>query len=163
MVKDSRFLTIGEKVYMTKIDVNLDKDKISLSLIECDSCNGVDQPSSYKSGIIFQFPKGKLQSTSVPEIEDMIGQILSITDNGDQQQGQNQGNGGGQGQQQDQQQGQQQQQQTETQTIQLGQSTDQVKAALGAPAKIINLGPKQIFIYKDLKVTFNNGKVTDVQ
>ena len=173
MFKDSRFLNVGEKVYITKLEVNPDKDKITLMLIECDTCNNVNQPSSYKSSLVFQFPKGKLQSTSVPEIEDMIGQILSISEGGDQQgggqgqgQGQDQGNGnnngnnnnnGGNGG------GQQQEQQTETQTIQLGQSIDQMKAALGAPAKIINLGAKQIYVYKDLKVTFNNGKVTDVQ
>jgi hypothetical protein len=40
---------------------------------------------------------------------------------------------------------------------------DQVQAALGAPGKIINLGAKQIYVYKDLKVTFVNGKVTDAQ
>jgi hypothetical protein len=34
---------------------------------------------------------------------------------------------------------------------------------LGQPEKIVNLGAKQIFVYKDLKVTFINGKVVDVQ
>jgi hypothetical protein len=29
--------------------------------------------------------------------------------------------------------------------------------------KIVNLGPKQIYVYKDLKVTFVRGKVVDVQ
>jgi hypothetical protein len=38
-----------------------------------------------------------------------------------------------------------------------------VKAALGQPDKIVNLGAKQIFVYKDIKVTFINGKVADVQ
>ena len=40
---------------------------------------------------------------------------------------------------------------------------DQVQATLGQPEKIVNLGPKQIFVYKDLKVTFFNGRVVDVQ
>jgi len=51
----------------------------------------------------------------------------------------------------------------EPQQIEKGQSPDQVKAALGQPDKIVNFGSKQIFIYKDLKVTFLNGKVSDVQ
>ena len=51
----------------------------------------------------------------------------------------------------------------EPQTIEKGQTTDQVQAALGKPDKIVNLGTKQIYIYKDMKVTFINGKVTDVQ
>lgn len=42
-------------------------------------------------------------------------------------------------------------------------TTDQVQAALGKPDKIFNLGVKQIYVYKDVKITFMNGKVSDVQ
>jgi hypothetical protein len=35
--------------------------------------------------------------------------------------------------------------------------------ALGQPEKIVNLGTKQIYVYKDLKITFVSGKVSDVQ
>jgi hypothetical protein len=45
----------------------------------------------------------------------------------------------------------------------LGQTTDQVKAALGAPTRIANLGPKVIYYYNGMKVTFKDGKVSDVQ
>jgi hypothetical protein len=38
-----------------------------------------------------------------------------------------------------------------------------VQAAMGKPEKIVHLGSKQIYLYKDLKVTFVNGKVSDVQ
>lgn len=48
-------------------------------------------------------------------------------------------------------------------TIEKGQTPDQVTGILGQPEKIINLGTKQIYVYKDLKVTFVNGKVTDAQ
>ena len=48
-------------------------------------------------------------------------------------------------------------------SIEVGQTTDQVKAALGDPQKIVKLGTKQIYVYKDLKITFTNGKVSDVQ
>ncbi|MGB8837966.1 MAG: hypothetical protein WCC67_14535, partial [Candidatus Acidiferrales bacterium] len=48
-------------------------------------------------------------------------------------------------------------------TVEIGQTPDQVTAILGQPDKIINLGAKQIFVYKDLKVTFVKGKVTDAQ
>jgi len=54
-------------------------------------------------------------------------------------------------------------QQPEPQTIQLGMTTDQVQAALGKPEKIFNVGSKQIYTYKDVKITFMNGKVSDVQ
>ena len=57
----------------------------------------------------------------------------------------------------------QQSQQAEPQTVQAGMSTDQVQAILGKPDKIFNVGSKQIYVYKDVKVTFLDGKVSDVQ
>lgn len=48
-------------------------------------------------------------------------------------------------------------------TISKGQTPDQVTAILGAPQKDIKLGAKEIYSYPDIKVTFLNGKVSDVQ
>ena len=48
-------------------------------------------------------------------------------------------------------------------SIDKGQTTGQVQSALGPPAKVVNLGTKTIYIYKDMKVTFVNGKVTDIE
>jgi hypothetical protein len=48
-------------------------------------------------------------------------------------------------------------------TVALGQSPDQVTAALGQPKSIMDLGAKKIFVYKDAKVTFRDGKVSDIQ
>lgn len=47
--------------------------------------------------------------------------------------------------------------------ISVGQSIDSVTAALGSPVRIIDLGAKKIYNYKDMKVIFMNGKVSDVQ
>jgi hypothetical protein len=55
------------------------------------------------------------------------------------------------------------QQPAEPQTVQLGMTTDQVQSTLGKPDKVFNLGAKQIYVYKDVKVTFIVGKVNDVQ
>jgi hypothetical protein len=48
-------------------------------------------------------------------------------------------------------------------TIALGESRDQVLAALGQPTKVVQLGAKEIDFYPDMKITFVSGKVTDVQ
>jgi outer membrane protein assembly factor BamE (lipoprotein component of BamABCDE complex) len=48
-------------------------------------------------------------------------------------------------------------------TIELGQTKDQVTTALGQPVKIVKLGAKEIFYYKDLKVTFTAGKISNVE
>jgi ATP:corrinoid adenosyltransferase len=48
-------------------------------------------------------------------------------------------------------------------TIAIGQTKDQVTAAFGQPVRLAKLGAKEIFYYKDMKVTFTNGKVSNVE
>ena len=48
-------------------------------------------------------------------------------------------------------------------TISAGQTRDQVVASFGQPTRIVKLGAKEIDFYKDMKVTYVNGKVTDVE
>jgi hypothetical protein len=48
-------------------------------------------------------------------------------------------------------------------TIALGQSMDQVTKSFGQPLKLAKVGAKVIFYYKDMKVTFTDGKVSDVE
>jgi uncharacterized membrane protein YgcG len=166
----TQFFQVSSKVYPSKVSVNLPKDQVTIEIVDCDSCNNVNPTTFYKADVVFQFPKGSLATMNPSQVEDAISGLLAIDDsaqdqgnNGqqggnDQQGGGNQGGGGGGG-------GQAQQQAppAEPQQIEKGQTPDQVKAALGNPDKIVNLGTKQIYVYKDLKVTFLNGKVTDVQ
>ena len=161
---------VGDKVYPMKIDVNLAKDTVTLEIVACDTCNKTDPPTYNKANVVFEFPKGSLANAAAGGVEDTIGQVLSISnedaqqDQGAQQQG---GDQGGQQQQAGQDQGQQQpaaqQPQAAPASIEKGMTTDQVEAAMGQPEKKVNLGSKQIYVYKDLKVTYLNGKVSDVQ
>ena len=48
-------------------------------------------------------------------------------------------------------------------TISLGLTMDEVKAIQGEPQTIVDLGSKKIYVYKDLKITFTDGRVSDVQ
>jgi hypothetical protein len=48
-------------------------------------------------------------------------------------------------------------------TVALGQTPDEVVAALGQPVKKAKVGTREIYFYKDLKVTFVNNKVKDIQ
>jgi hypothetical protein len=48
-------------------------------------------------------------------------------------------------------------------TITLGQSKDEVTAAFGEPVRKAVLGAKEIYVYKDMKVTFTSGKVSNVE
>jgi hypothetical protein len=164
----THLFAVGDKVYPMKIDVNVAKDVVTLEIVACDTCNKTDPPTYNKANVVFQFPKGSLANGSAGGVEDMIGQVLTISnddaqqDQGGGQQGADQGGGqqaaGGQDQ------GQQAQQPAaEPQSIEKGMTPDQVEAAMGQPDKKVNLGSKQIYVYKDLKVTFLNGKVSDVQ
>src|ERR1700733_12145030 len=166
----THLFAVGDKVYPTKIDVNLAKDAVNVSIVACDTWNKTDPPTYNKANVVFQFPKGTLATASAGQVEDVIGQLLSISnddsqqggDQGAQQQGGDQG-GGQQPAAQQQQPAAQEQPAAEPQTIEKGQTPEQVEAAMGKPDKIVNLGSKQIYVYKDLKVTFLNGKVSDVQ
>ncbi len=48
-------------------------------------------------------------------------------------------------------------------TVSLGQTIDEVVAALGNPRQIVNAGNKQVYVYPKLKITFRNGRVADVE
>ena len=167
----TRLFEVGERVYVQTVDVNLKSDSVTLFIVECDSCNGVNQRSSFKSMVSFEFAKGSLATADPAQIEKTIGEVLSIdtSSNGAQQPQPSPVPPQRQPQQGQPQQGQAQQpseQPAPTRrppTIQLGQTEDQVQAVLGQPDKIVNLGAKVIYVYGDLKVTFMNGKVADAQ
>ena len=48
-------------------------------------------------------------------------------------------------------------------TIKMGDSTDQVVASMGQPDRIAKVANKEIYFYKDMKITFLDGKVSDIQ
>jgi hypothetical protein len=128
-------------------------------IVECGACNGVDQTSAYKAAVSFQFAKGSLANASVPDVEDTIAKVFAIDTGASGVQGAQPA-------------AQQEQPATAQQApaqppapaqIQLGQTIDEVVKALGQPEKIVDLGAKKIYVYKDLKITFTNDKVSDVQ
>ncbi|MGA2356809.1 MAG: hypothetical protein ABSG02_20130 [Terriglobales bacterium] len=167
----TQFFQTNVKVYPARLTVNLAKDQVIIGIVDCDSCNNVDPKTFFKADVVFQFPHGTLANTNPSQVEDTISGLLAFDDSASNDQGNNQGGqqggngndqgnnqGGGGG-------GQAQQQAPPPDPVQIekGQTIDQVKAAIGSPDKIINLGTKQIYVYKDIKVTFLNGKVSDVQ
>src|SRR5580704_1431107 len=156
----------GDKVYPTKIEVNVAKDTVTMGIVACDTCNKTDPPTYNKTNVVFQFPKGSLANATAGGVEDTIGQVLSISNDDAQQSGDQGGQQQGGQQQGGQDQGQQQQAEqpaAEPASIEKGMTPDQVEAAMGKPEKKVTLGSKQIYYYKDMKVIFLSGKVSDVQ
>jgi len=56
--KDTKFLPVGDQVYVSKVEVNRKESKVTLNIVECDSCNNVDKPSFRKAQVVFLYPKG---------------------------------------------------------------------------------------------------------
>ena len=160
-LRTSRELQIGERVYLLKTEV---KDSgIVFSLQTCVACDGSEadlMQTAYRAALTFQFPKGYWETTDFAQIQRMIGQVFSLAGNG------NLAPPGT-----DATMPQVAQPappprplpQAEPARIALGQSMDEVSANLGQPDKVVDLGNKKIYIYRDLKITFLDGKVTDVQ
>jgi hypothetical protein len=166
----THLFAVGDKVYPMRIDVNVAKDTVTLGVVACDTCNKTDPPTYNKANVVFQFPKGSLANAAAGGVEDTIGQVLSISndaqqsgDQGGQQQGGQQQCGQQQGGQDQGQQQQAEQPAAEPASIEKGMTPDQVEAAMGKPEKKVTLGNKQIYYYKDMKVIFLSGKVSDVQ
>jgi hypothetical protein len=160
----SRKFVGGEKFWVTGVVAQ--KDGIVVTTFS-DPYNDV----RYYGEIKFAFPKG-----SVPPADDFaktVSEVMTVQpgedDKGDQ------GAQGGQGPQ-----GAQQAQtgpaapmaaiapppppaDAPPPTIALGQTKAQVTAAFGQPVRMAKLGVKDIFYYKDMKVTFTNGKVSNVE
>jgi hypothetical protein len=165
-VQSRQFVT-GEKFWVTRIDVQ--PDGVLFTLF-----SDPYQDVRYYSTLKFIYPHGATPTTE--QALNMVAEVLKVdsddsakSDSGNQQQA---AGGGDANQQQAAAGGDANQQQAAAApaappappaTVEIGQTPDQVTAILGQPDKIINLGPKQIYVYKDLKVTFVKGKVTDAQ
>jgi len=177
-------LANGAKVYLLKVEFLPAEDSISLTVQTCGDCDPkvVDPMNEpYRAKVTFKFVHGALAVTDLKHVRQGIDQVFKFPDasaeggNG----GAAQGNGQSQEappppQPQPAAQTQQSQQQFSAipppppppaapRTLKVGMTIDEVKAAYGEPANIVDLGNnKLIYLYKDKKITFVNGKVSDV-
>ncbi len=175
----SRDFVNGEKLYVTQITVDRGKDGIVFDLIS----DAYGDAGRFKGSLRFQFPKGTVGSADLGQADAIIGQVFKIQppedaaakDGNAQQPAADNGNA---------------QQPAAApaaaaadappppiapppppadeppappKSIELGQTKDQVVANFGQPERTAKVGTKEIFFYKDLKVTFVGGKVSDVQ
>src|SRR5258708_647306 len=138
----SRDLEVGERVFLLKPEVK--EASIGFHVQSCGACSPVELDPDhlpYKASVSFQFPKRYLETAPFSEIQQTIAQVFNQSAPPDAAAAP----------------------QAPPVKIELGQTTDQVAAGLGQPDKVVKLGEKEIYIYKDLKITFLNGKVSDVE
>jgi hypothetical protein len=156
----TRYYVTGEKFWVTRIDYPQDGVVFYLFTDPVGNDN-----TRYDCTLKFVYPKGVQLTTD--QVITLVGSVLKVqpdedAKSGDQKGGDQPAQSGDQAAPADQQPAAADPAPAEPpQSVELGMTTDQVVAILGQPTKIVNVGPKQIYVYKDLKVTFIKGKVTD--
>ena len=131
--RQSKTLAPNDKVYVTHIYVKKDAVQLELLTVEVTTL-GDGQGTRYRAELNVKLPS--LDSMSPDEVKKVIDTVLTDPATASA---------------------------VESKTIKLGMSPDEVKKSLGNPDKIVDLGPKQVYIYKDMKVVFLNSQVSDVQ
>ncbi len=129
----SRTLAPNEKVYVTQITVK--RDAVLMELLSVDVTSLADgQGTRYRAELNVKLPG--LDTMTPDDVKKTIDTVIADPATASA---------------------------VESKTIKLGMSPDDVKKSLGNPDKIVDLGPKQVYIYKDMKVVFLNSQVSDVQ
>jgi hypothetical protein len=134
----SRDLKAGDKVYLFRVDVK--DDQVQFFVITADTydvaVHGSTKQTRYKSQISFELGK-EFMATATPEaVEKAVEAVITPES---------------------------EVKAASTKSVDLGQSPTEVEAALGKPDKIVRLGAKMIYVYKDMKIVFQDEKVSDVQ
>ena len=129
----SRTLNPGDKVYITRLDTKHDLVHMEL-LTEAVTTLGGGEGTRYRAEVNFHVPD--LETKSAAEVKKIIDTTIADAATANA---------------------------VESKTIKLGMTPDEVKTSLGNPEKIVDLGAKQVYIYKDMKVIFQDSKVADVQ
>jgi hypothetical protein len=132
------FFDPGDAVYVLEITVK--DDSLGLHVLTRDPrdivYSGTKQRLRYEAWVVFEFPKGQLRTKPFPDVLKTVDEVLV---------------------------GEADYRSLQTKTVSLGQTPQQVEATLGKPDKIIDLGEKVTYIYKDMKVIFVNGRVVNVE
>lgn len=153
MQNGGRVLDVGEPVQVARVEVK--NDEVKITFATCSVCeNGAP---AFTSALLFAFPKGSLDSANAEDVERSIETYLAFPQQAAQ------GNAPPPAPAQSAPPPAPAESTGPPPTISLGQTIDQVVATLGQPLQIIDLGSKKTYKYKDLKVIFTDGKVTDVQ
>lgn len=166
-----RAYTMGEKVYLVKFEIRDQRKDTGLifSLQSCGTCDpAAADPAHkpYRADLRVSLNKGFLASTDLKSIERVVGEVLAFPEDAASSADHDQPAA------------------SASQPsfapiappppavpepvapsadVAAGMTPDQVKAALGEPLRVVKAGNKEIHTYKDLKVTFVNGRVSDIE
>jgi hypothetical protein len=166
-------LQTGDKVYITKIESKGDSknDELKFTLLTVDSLDvkNSDAKKKFQATVSFKFKKGYLDEAPPDEVEQTIEAVLAPDTGSDTAAADTQAAVPAAA----------APQAPPVQravapaapaapadpppTVSIGESATDVLLAMGKPLQRVDLGKKQIYIYKDVKITLINDKVTDLQ
>jgi hypothetical protein len=126
-------LKVGDRLRLFGVRVDDNYVELDLSTEKTYVVTGTRGPTSLQAIIRFQYDNG-LASVATRQVLDDIGAWFR-TENAVQV----------------------------SKTVQQGQTPEEVVDILGEPEKRILLGPKTVFIYKDMKLVFKDGKLVDME
>lgn len=142
MGRNSRLLKKGQKVVLTSVKIieYQGSEVLRLFFLTSDTIERVEGGNTamrrYKGSLDYYFPMGYLQTADFVEVKKAINAAMVAES---------------------------EYQDAEPATVALGMTPAQVESVLGKPSKIVDLGSKKLYVYSDMKVTFLDGQVTDVQ
>jgi hypothetical protein len=186
-----RALTVGEKVYLLKAEFNPDNIAFTVqSCGDCDPKAMDPSHQPFRAKVTFKFLKGALGSTDLKHVQQTIDQVFKFPDAAGPETDAAADNAGAppapapaparaqvrapaavpppaeappvEPQPQYAQIAPPPPPPAEPRKLKVGMTIQEVKDGFGQPVNIIDLDTKVIYVYKDLKVTFVKGKVSDV-
>jgi hypothetical protein len=133
-----RSLKIGERVQIFKIEIDDDLVRFAISTVDEEQVmyRGNTVNTRFFGAILLPFGEKAMPTVTPEQVAAALKPVLGTEDEVAASQ---------------------------TKTVSLDQTPEQVKEILGAPDKVIDLKTKVTWVYKDMKVVFVNGKVSDVQ
>jgi hypothetical protein len=140
----TREFVAGEKFWVTRIDTH--PDGVIFSLIS-------DPIKDQRYHATLKFPIATQATPTPDDVAALVSEVIKIDNSASQDATADQGVAA---------QGGQAPASAETKTIAIGQTRDQVIAMFGVPSKTVQLGKKEIDYFPDMKVTFVQNQVTDV-
>jgi len=157
------FLPAGQLLYITRIKVNLEKDIVTLEMVEAAAGeNGNAAWPRFKTGVNFAFDHGYLSKADAGQVAEQINSVLPL-DTGQEENTQAAATPAPARQAATQPATQQQyQSQAGPGQVQVGMTEDQVQRILGQPTSTTNTRGITVFVYQKV-ITFQNGRVSAIQ